>query len=173
MKKLDLELAVGLLLLVVIATLTYISIRLGDIGFSEWGYTVYADFATAGGLQSGAVVELAGVEIGRVESVDLANYQARVALKIRHDIELQDDAVVTIRSKGLIGERYIEVTPGRAETLISPGSHIRQTESPIDIEDLLGGLIFGANLETPDRSGASDREPTLQENSDPWALDLE
>ena len=77
MKKLDLELVTGLFLLVGIVALIYVSIRLGDVGLGEWGYKVYADFPTAGGLQSGAVVELAGVEIGRVEAVDLADYQGQ------------------------------------------------------------------------------------------------
>ncbi len=175
MKKPGLELVVGLLLLVVMAALTYISIRLGEVSFGQWGYTIYADFPDAGGLQRGAVIELAGVEIGRVESVDLADYQARVALKIQREIKLQDDAVVAIKSKGLIGERYIEITPGRAETMISPGSHLRQTESPVDIQDLIGGFIFGGNMEreTPDLRGAPDGEPVPQETRDPWALDLE
>ena len=162
MKKLDLELVAGLFLLVGIVALIYVSIRLGDVGLGEWGYTVYADFPTAGGLQSGAVVELAGVEIGRVEAVNLADYQARVRLKIRRDIELQDDAIVSIKSKGLIGEKYVEITPGKTETMILPGGHIRQTESPVDIQDLLAQFIFGSV------------EPLApEENAEPWTLDLE
>jgi phospholipid/cholesterol/gamma-HCH transport system substrate-binding protein len=162
MKKLDLELVVGLFLLVAIVALTYISIRLGEVSLGEWGYTVYADFPTAGGLQSGAVVELAGVEIGRVESVDLADYQARVTLKIRRDIELQDDTVVSIKSKGLIGEKYVDITPGKAETMILPGGRIRKAESPVDIQDLLAQYIFGS----------VDRQAP-EENAESWTLDLE
>lgn len=162
MKKLDLELVVGLFLLVAIVALTYISIRLGEVSLGEWGYAVYADFPTVGGLQSGAVVELAGVEIGRVEAVDLADYQARVALKIRHDVALPDDATASIKGKGLIGEKYVEITPGKAETMILPGGRIRQTESPVDIQELLAQYIFG-----------SVERPALEENAEPRTLDLE
>jgi len=162
MKKLDLELLVGLLFLAVIVALTYISIRLGEVSLREWGYTVYADFPTVGGLQRVAVVELAGVEIGRVEAIDLADYQARVTLKIRHDIELQDDAVVSIRSRGLIGEKYVEIEPGKAEVMIPSGGRIRQTEPPVDIQDAIGGFLFGGVEPGAPEEDAEGEVPELE-----------
>lgn len=150
MKKLDAELLVGCILLVVVAGLVYLSVRRGQVDLSgNGGYTVQADFLTAGGLQSGAVVELAGVEIGRVEAVELANYQARVWLKIHGGIPLPEDARAAIKTKGLIGERYVEITPGRASAQIAPGGRIRRTESPVDMQELISKFIFG-NVERPE-----------------------
>lgn len=144
MKTFDLELLVGLILFGVIAILAYLSLRLGHVDLmGNDNYTVQAVFATAGGLQTGAVVELAGVEVGRVEQVNLADYQARVKLKISHRITLSEDAKAAIKSKGLIGERYIEISPGRAEKKLEPGEEIRDTESPIDIQELIAKFIFG------------------------------
>ncbi|MGH7961612.1 MAG: MlaD family protein, partial [Candidatus Binatia bacterium] len=101
MKKFDTELLVGILLLCGAGVLVYLSLRLGQIDFgSSWGYTVQADFSSAGGLQSGAVVELSGVEIGWVEAVNLVDYQARVVMKIRDDIVLHTDAQAALKNKG-------------------------------------------------------------------------
>lgn len=144
MKKLDAELVVGCVFLLGLGILAYISLQLGQIDATgSSGYTVQADFSTAGGLQNGAVIELAGVEIGRVTAVDLADYHARVTLKLRRDIQLSEDARAAIKTKGLIGERYVEITPGKAPTQLKPGEQIRDTESPVDIQELIAKFIFG------------------------------
>jgi len=144
MKKLDAELVVGCILLAVVGVLVYISVSLGNLALTgSWGYPLQADFATAGGLQAGAVIELAGVEIGRVENVGLANYHAHVILKIRREVALSEDARAAIKSKGLIGERYVEITPGQANEELKPGGQIRNTESPVDIQELIAKFIFG------------------------------
>jgi phospholipid/cholesterol/gamma-HCH transport system substrate-binding protein len=144
MKTFDLELFVGFILLGLIAILVYLSLRLGQVDFvGNQGYTVQAMFTTAGGLQTGAVVELAGVEIGRVEQVALDNYQARVKLKIDGDISLSEGTKATIKSKGLIGERYVEISPGKTGTKLEPGGLIRETESPVDMQELIAKFIFG------------------------------
>jgi phospholipid/cholesterol/gamma-HCH transport system substrate-binding protein len=144
MKKLDAELVVGCILLFGVGVLVYISLQLGHLDpTGSWGYPAQANFSTAGGLQPGAVIELAGVEIGRVEAVDLEDYHAKVTLKIRRNIELSEDARVAIKSKGLIGERYVEITPGKAITSLKPGGQFRETESPVDIQELIAKFIFG------------------------------
>jgi len=144
MKTLNTELVVGGLLLVVVGALAYVSLQLGNFALTgSWGYTVQADFFTAGGLQKGAVIELAGVEIGRVEAVDLADYRARVTLKLRQEISLAEDSRVAIKTKGLIGERYVEITPGKSTTPIKPGGQFHDTESPVDIPELIAKFIFG------------------------------
>jgi phospholipid/cholesterol/gamma-HCH transport system substrate-binding protein len=144
MKKFDAELLVGFMLLLGTGVLAYLSLQLGQVDLTgSWGYTVQADFPTAGGLQTGAVVELAGVEIGRVEAVELVNYQARVKLKIRNDIPLREDARAAIKTKGLIGERYVDITPGKAAKQLEAGGQIRDTEPPVDITEIVAQFIFG------------------------------
>src|SRR5437773_12543500 len=103
MKELDAELLVGFVLLLGAGVLVYLSLRLGQVDLTgTWGYPVQADFPTAGGLQRGAVVELAGVEIGRDEEVELAHYQVRVMMKLRHAVCVHDDARPAIKKTGLI-----------------------------------------------------------------------
>jgi phospholipid/cholesterol/gamma-HCH transport system substrate-binding protein len=152
MKTFDIELFVGILIFLGIGVLTYLSLNLGRVDLvGEGGYTVQAVFTTVGGLQRGAAVELAGVQIGRVEKVELDNYRARVKLTIHTGISLYEDAKAAIKTKGLIGERYVEIAPGRGTNALGPGSQIRDTESPIDIQELIAKFIFG-NVEQNSQS---------------------
>jgi len=168
MKKIDWELLVGLLMLFGLVVLVYASLRLGQIDLGQArGYTLYADFTTAGGLQNGAVVELAGVEIGRVQSVGLEDYQAKVTLRIRNGIALPKDTRAAIKTKGLIGERYVEITPGTGNGHLQPGERIAKTESPVDINELISQFIFG-NVE-----GGKPPGDTQADGANPWDLDLE
>ena len=91
---------------------------------------------------------IAGVEIGRVEKVDLDDYEARVSLIIQRGIVLQKDVIASIKTKGLIGEKYIEITPGASDSSISQGGSIRDTEPALDIEGLIAKFVQG-NLAKP------------------------
>jgi phospholipid/cholesterol/gamma-HCH transport system substrate-binding protein len=140
----DLEVVVGLFLLVGIFALAYLSVRLGRMQVvGTGGYTLYADFPTVGGLKEGANVEIAGVRIGRVEVISLVDYRARVTLRIDSTVKLQDDTIASIKTKGLIGEKYLRLSPGGSDEIIPPSGKIRETEPPIDIEELIGSFIFG------------------------------
>ena len=144
MRKLDLEMAVGIFVLIGVFCLGYISIRLGRLEVIGRGYyTVYADFEKAGGIKQGSSVEIAGVEVGRVKSISLDNYQARVELSIEKTVKLQEDAIASIRTKGLIGEKFVQITPGGSDRTIPAGGRIRETESAIDVEELVSKYIFG------------------------------
>ena len=145
MRKIDLELIVGLFVLIGIIALSYISIKLGKM---EWvgggGYQVTAVFPGVAGLKVGALVEIAGVEVGRVKSINLdEDYQARVLLDIDWGVELQEDSIASIKTKGLLGEKYVEVVPGGADEIIGNGGKIQDTEPPIDLEELISKFIFG------------------------------
>ena len=145
MRKIDLELIVGLFVLIGIIALSYISIKLGKM---EWvgggGYQVTAVFPSVAGLKVGAMVEIAGVEVGRVKSLNLdEDYQARVVLDIDWGVDLQEDSIASIKTKGLLGEKYVEIVPGGADEIIESGGKIQDTEPPIDIEELISKFIFG------------------------------
>ncbi len=144
MKKIDLELTVGIFVIAGLICLGYLSIRLGKMEvLSEKGYEVYGLFSETGGLKVGSPIVIAGVDIGRVKKVTLDNYQARVVLNIPDTVKLQEDAIASIKTKGLIGEKYIEITPGGSEKIIQPGGKIRETQSAIDVEQLISKFIFG------------------------------
>ncbi len=144
MKKFDVELAVGIFILIGIFALGYISIRLGKLELiGGKGYHVYAEFEKAGGIKPGAVVEIAGVEVGKVKSIKLdENYQASVEIRILGDIKLQEDSIASIKTKGIIGEKYISITPGSSEQIIPNGGKIRETESAIDFEEIISKYVF-------------------------------
>ncbi len=144
MRRMDLEVVVGIFLLMGIFALGYISVRLGKMEvFGLGGYVVYADFPTVGGLKEGAAVEIAGVGVGRVQDIALVNYRARITLLINNGIELQEDTIASVRTKGLIGEKYVLLSPGGSDEIIAPGDKIREVEPPLDLEEMIGSLIFG------------------------------
>jgi len=144
MKKIDLELIVGLFVLIGVIALGYISIKLGKM---EWvgggGYQITATFPRIGGLKVGAIVEVSGVEVGRVKSITLdENYQARVVLDINKRVKLDDESIASIRTKGLLGEKYVDIEPGGGE-IIHDGGELTENNEPIDLERLLERLIGG------------------------------
>jgi phospholipid/cholesterol/gamma-HCH transport system substrate-binding protein len=144
MKRLTIETLVGLFVVAGIASLAYLSIKLGKLEvIGNRGYTVLAEFDSVAGLRNGAVVEIAGVEVGRVKEIRLKEYRAVVAMVIDPSVRLQDDAIVSIRTKGLIGEKYVRITPGASETIVPPGGRLRETEDPVDMEQLISNYIFG------------------------------
>ena len=99
--------------------------------------------STVAGLRVGATVEIAGVQVGRVQDIKLAEYAAAVTLRIDKQVQLQEDAIASIRTRGVIGEKYVRVSPGGSDHLLSAGGRIREVEPPIDIETLIGHFIQG------------------------------
>ena len=144
MKRFDLELAVGLFIIAGILSLSYLSIKLGKMELvGKKGYDVYALFSNSGGLKTGSAIEIAGVDVGRVKSVALENYQARVVLNLKDSVKVQEDAIASIKTRGLIGEKFVEITPGGSEKLVEPGARIRETVSAVDLEGLISKFVFG------------------------------
>lgn len=144
MKRFNLEITVGLFVVLGLAALAYLSIKLGQIQIGSGNtYTLTAVFSTVAGLQPGAGIEVAGVQIGRVEKIDLQDFEAKVTLRLDTNVQLQEDAIASIRTRGLIGEKYVRITPGGSERLIPAGGRIREVEAPLDFEDLIGQFIQG------------------------------
>jgi len=144
MERTKVNVVVGLFLVLGILALGYLSIRLGRVSFlGSTGYLVTADFPSVGGLKAGSGVEIAGVLIGRVEAIGLADYQARVVLRLNSDVKLQEDSIASIKTKGLIGEKYIRISPGGSDKIIAPNGRIREVEAPVDLEELISKYIFG------------------------------
>jgi len=147
MKRFDLELADGVFFLIGIACLAYLSIKLGRMEvIGHRGYVVSAKFSNVGGLKKGASVEIGGVEVGRVKDIKLdpEDYTAVVTLLLNPGIKLPDDSIAAVKTKGLIGEKYVSITPGASERMIPPGGRIRETQPPFDLSDAIGRLIYGS-----------------------------
>ncbi|MDE0028256.1 MAG: outer membrane lipid asymmetry maintenance protein MlaD [Deltaproteobacteria bacterium] len=138
------EIVVGLFVVAGILCAGYLAIRLGKLeAFGNSGYVVYADFANVAGLRRGDSVEIAGVGIGRVDSLTLVEDRARLALRIDPGVAIQEDAIASVRARGLIGDKFIAISPGASDRNVPDGGRIRDTESPPDITDLIGRMIGG------------------------------
>jgi len=133
--------------LIGLVCLTYLSVKLGKMElFGGDNYQVYADFDSVSGLKSGAAVEVAGVEVGRVGQIILdpkSGNKARVYLQIRRGIKLQDDVIAAVRTSGIIGDKFIQMKPGGSERIVAAGGRIRETESAVDLEELISKYIHG------------------------------
>lgn len=144
MRRFDLELSVGLFILVGIICLGYLSINLARMEvLGGRGYDVYALFTNVGGLKRGAQVVVAGVDVGRVRDITMENYRAKVYMNIKEGLEIPEDTIASIRTKGLIGEKFIHITPGGSEEVIPPGGRIWDTEPAVDLEELISKFAFG------------------------------
>jgi phospholipid/cholesterol/gamma-HCH transport system substrate-binding protein len=143
MKTYIIELIVGIFVVAGIVAMVYLSITLGDVEiFGRKGYAVYAVFDSASGLREGAAVEMAGVEIGKIEKVQLKDFLSLIEMRIDPDVKIPEDTIASIRTSGLIGEKFVKLIPGGSDDWIEDGGKIIDTESSIDIEELISKYIF-------------------------------
>ena len=144
MRKFDVELAVGFFLLIGLICMAYLSFKLGKMEIvGTKGYDISAVFSNSGGLKVGSGIVIAGVDVGRVRNITLDNYQARVIMHFPTNIKLQEDSIASIKTRGLIGEKYVEITPGGSGKAIPPGGRIRDTQPPVDLDELIAKYVFG------------------------------
>src|SRR6266498_1003767 len=126
MRRGNMETVVGLFLLAGIASLAYLSLRLGKLEIAGGdSVPVVAEFSSVAGLRPGASVEIAGVEVGKIDAITIREYKAVVRMRIRKGIGWQEDTIASDR-------------------LIPPGGKIRETESTVDLEGLIGQFVHGS-----------------------------
>jgi phospholipid/cholesterol/gamma-HCH transport system substrate-binding protein len=143
MNKINIETGVGLFIIAGLICLAYLSVRLGDVNLTGTkDYVVKARFSNIGGLKEGSDVEIAGVKVGKVSSISLDNYQALVDMLILPTVKIQEDSIASIRTQGIIGDKYIKISPGGASEYVKPNGLLTETESSIDIESLISKYIF-------------------------------
>lgn len=147
MNMAKLELIVGIFMLIGILCLGYVSIKLGKMELIGGNYlTVSARFDSVSGLKPGARVELAGVEVGKVDRIALdpkSGDQAIVYMKINSGVKISDDVIASVRTSGIIGDKFIMFKPGGSDRFLKNNDMIRETESAIDIEELVSKFIHG------------------------------
>jgi len=146
MKKYSKETLVGIFVVIGMACIGYMTVKLGNVGFfGENTYSLYAKFNTVTGLREGNPVNMLGLEIGRVEkfTMDQENQQVLVEFKINKGIEVYDDAIASVKTEGLIGDKYVAIDPGGGGDLLANGDSITDTNSPTDIMDLVSKYAFG------------------------------
>jgi phospholipid/cholesterol/gamma-HCH transport system substrate-binding protein len=144
MKKGNLELTVGVFVLAGLACLAYLAIHLGKMEVWGGGYQVSAIFDNIGGLKMGASVEVAGVGVGRVEAIKLtAGDRAKVVMRLEPGLKIYNDAIASIRTKGIIGDKYVKLSPGTSGKAIPAGGKIHDTEAAVEWEELISKYIHG------------------------------
>lgn len=147
MKQSQLELVVGIFMLIGILCLGYLSVKLGKMELLGGDtYRLSADFSTVSGLKEGASIELAGVIVGRVSRIMLDPKdpgQARVSMKLSRSVRLSDDVIASVRTRGIIGDKYVKLQPGGSDKYLADGGKIRSTEPAIDFEELISQYIQG------------------------------
>jgi phospholipid/cholesterol/gamma-HCH transport system substrate-binding protein len=148
MKKRKIEFYVGLFVILGLACITYLFAAFGETGLmNRPQYRIYAYFTSVSGLKKGARVEMAGVEIGSVSSIsiDKERMLAKVELSIDKNIGLSEDIIASVKTSGIIGQKYIDILPGGSDTMLEPGDEVVNTESSLDIESLVRKFIFNKN----------------------------
>ena len=144
MEKARLEVVVGVFVLVGIVCLGYLSIKLGKLELIGGDvYEVVAQFNTASGLKAGSSVEIAGVEVGRVRAITLNDDRAAVTLAVDKKVKLYTDTIASIKTRGIIGEKFLALSPGGGGDPLKPGDTIRDTESGLDLEELVSQYVHG------------------------------
>lgn len=144
MRRADLEIIVGLFIIAGILCLAYLSVKLARMEvMGGESMQLVAVFPNTGGLKNGAQVEIAGVGIGRVKAIALDNYRARVVMSIDPQVQIQDDAIARIKTKGLLGEKYVDIVPGGSDVILQNDGRIQETQPPVDIEELISKFVFG------------------------------
>jgi len=146
MKKSHIEMVVGLLILAGFMALVYLAFNLGEVSLLSAGkrYTVQAEFVNVAGIKKGASVQVAGVGVGEVTELSLVDQYANLTLRIDNDIKIPRDSIASVKSQGIIGDKFIQISLGGDEEMLAEGDIIVDTESSVDIESLISKFAFGS-----------------------------
>jgi phospholipid/cholesterol/gamma-HCH transport system substrate-binding protein len=139
------EFYVGLFVIIGVLCTLYLFVTLGSVNLSrDKYYPVHGFFTSVSGLKTGARVEMAGVKIGIVSNVSIDKKQllAKVEFSINKDIELSEDIIASVKTSGIIGQKYIDILPGGSDIMLESGEAIYNTESSLDIESIVRKFIF-------------------------------
>jgi phospholipid/cholesterol/gamma-HCH transport system substrate-binding protein len=146
MRQSSVELGVGVFVLLGIICVGYLTFRLGEVEvLGDKYYYLNARFKSVAGLKTGSTVEIAGVQVGLVDAISLEprDLVAMVRLKVRDGILVGEDTIASIKTAGLLGDKYILLSPGGSDRYLKPGEMIIETEPALDIEGLIGKYAFG------------------------------
>ena len=137
------EISVGIFMVAGIACLVYLSVNLGNVNlFGSDSFIIDARFGSIEGLEAGTTVEIAGVPVGKVKRIMLEENEALVQMEIKNGTQISDDTIASIRTKGVIGDKYIKLSPGGSEDMLGDQDSLMDTESAISLEELISKYIF-------------------------------
>lgn len=133
----------GAVVLVVAGIFLAFAYNTADLGTVD-GYEISASFDRADGVGPGTEVRMSGIKIGAVSAavLDPESYQARVRMTIRSAVRIPDDSSASVASDGLLGDRFLNLSPGGSEDMLPPGGEIADTQGSVDLTALIGRMIF-------------------------------
>jgi phospholipid/cholesterol/gamma-HCH transport system substrate-binding protein len=146
MKRYAMETAIGIFVLIGLFCVGYMTVKLGKVSlFGDTSYPLVARFTSVSGLRVGSSVTIFGIDVGRVErlTMDQDKQMALVELRVQRGVKIYDDAIASIKTEGLIGDRYVSIDPGGGGDVLKPGGIIIETQPPVDISELIGKYAFG------------------------------
>lgn len=155
MKQSKLEFLVGAFVVLGLAAVAYLTIKLGGGSLLNGDtYALEARFSSVSGLNTGSNVVVAGVPVGRVDGirVDPQEFTAIVSFRVKSEIQLPTDSMASIKTTGLIGDKYLAISPGADEACFKPGERLTMTESSVDLESLIGKMAFGSVTDDPEKA---------------------
>jgi phospholipid/cholesterol/gamma-HCH transport system substrate-binding protein len=130
-------------MMVGIACLVYLSINLGNVDlFGSDSFMIDAKFGSIEGLEVAASVEIAGVPVGKVKRITLEENEAFVQMEIKKGTKITEDTIASIRTKGIIGDKFVKLSPGGSDNLLGDKDVLMDTESAISLEELVSKYIF-------------------------------
>jgi phospholipid/cholesterol/gamma-HCH transport system substrate-binding protein len=141
------EFVVGLFMVAGFAAIVYLALNLGEVPFltRTSTYTIEAEFENVSGVKKGAPVQVAGVIVGEVEAIKLnEDRYAQITLRVDKDLKIPLDSIVSVKSQGIIGDKYIQISLGGDPENFAPDEIIVDTESAVDIESLISKFAFGS-----------------------------
>ncbi len=146
-KRYYIELTVGFFVLISLLCVGYLTIKLGKMELIGHNYyEIKARFSRVTGLKIGNEVRISGVAVGRVKDIvlDPKDFSVTVVMDIKKNIKISDDSMAAVKTSGLIGDKYVSISPGGSDTYLKPGDTIVDTEPPIDFEELVSKYVFGS-----------------------------
>jgi phospholipid/cholesterol/gamma-HCH transport system substrate-binding protein len=146
MKKYAMETTVGIFVVIGLLCIGYMTVKLGHVSLlSENAYPLYAKFTSVSGLRVGSRVSMLGMEVGRVQGIalDQKDQLAVVEMRIKEGVLIYADAIASIKTEGLIGDKYLSIEPGGADKPLKPGGVVTETQPAVDVVELIGKYVFG------------------------------
>ena len=146
MIKYSKETVVGIFMFLGLLCISYMTVKLGNVSlFGDNTYSLFGRFDKVSGLRVGNQVNMFGLDIGKIDgfSMDQEAQVAVVEFKIKKGIKIYDDAIASIKTEGLLGDKYVEIDAGGGGEQLKPGDTITETESPVDIQELISKYAFG------------------------------
>jgi phospholipid/cholesterol/gamma-HCH transport system substrate-binding protein len=140
------EIFVGTFLIIGFLAFGWLALQLGEVAWLTGSktYMINAEFNNISGVKAGADVQIAGVTVGKVRQLELnKENQAVVGMQVDREVVIPVDSVASVKSQGIIGDKYIQITLGGDESLYKPGETIVDTESAVDLESLISKFAFG------------------------------